>query len=81
MDSPDDEAVVFGDGSAEVTVIAVFFTAFAVHTRSADEDTDGNLEEVCHLQQYGNIRRIETRFPRIDGLFGHAEEGTESRLG
>ena len=24
---------------------------------------------------------IEACFPRIDGLFGHAKEGTESRLG
>ena len=81
MNGPDDVTVVFGNGSTEVATVAVFFTAFAVHTRSADEDTDGNLEEVCHLQQYGNIRRIAARFLRIDGLFGHAEEGTESRLG
>ena len=43
-------AVVFGDGSTEVAAVAVLFAAFAVHARPADEDTDGNLEEISHLQ-------------------------------
>ena len=42
----------FGDGSTEVAAVAVLFTAFAVHARPADEDTDGNLEKISHFQEY-----------------------------
>ena len=52
MDGPDDVAVVFGDGSTEVAAVAVLFTAFAVHARPADEDTDWNLEKISHFQEY-----------------------------
>ena len=52
VDGPDDVAVVFGDGSTEVAAVAVLFTAFAVHARPADEDTDGNLEKISHFQEY-----------------------------
>ena len=33
-----------------LAAVAVLFAAFAVHARPADEDTDGNLEEISHLQ-------------------------------